>query len=146
MGKCTLRLLWLLVSLFVAAGCSGPTAQIRKVDSPKERELRADWQKYHTYCLASGYGVSGQGNAILFQLKGDKKIQKSADWREVTSDRMAAGCAGFLTQASPVMQLKGENEEPFGYLIYDFRDGVSAAIIDPNTLHLFYYVSRKSGR
>lgn len=146
MEKCTLRLLLLLVSLFVVAGCAGPKGKIRKVDSPKERELRADWQNYRTYCLASGYGISGQGNAILFQLKGDKTIQKSVDWREVTSDRTAASCAGFLTHSSPVMQLKGENEEPFGYLIYDFRDGVSASIIDPNTLHLFYYVSRKSGR
>lgn len=149
MKHCTPRLLWLLmvlVSLFAAAGCSGSAAKIRKVDSPTEKELRANWQNFHTYCLEGGYGISQQGNAILFQLKGDKTIQKSDGWSEVTSGQMASSCASFLTRSSPVMQLRGDNDEIFGYVIYNFRDGISASIIDPKTMRLFYYVSQKSGR
>lgn len=136
----------LSVALFFLTGCAGPVATIRKVDSPKENELRADWRNYNTYCLADGYGVSRQGNAILFQLKGKKRIVKSSDWRQVASDPMAAGCATVLAHSSQVMQLKGENEEIFGYLIYDAMDMVSASIVDPDTIQLFYNVSRKGGR
>ena len=129
------RLLMVLASLFIMAGCTGPQAKIRKVDLPQENELRANWKNYHTYCL---------GNyAMLFQLKGDKTIQRDDDWREVTSDEMASGCASFLTNPSPVMQLLGDNEENFGYVIYNFNDLVWALIIDPKTIRLFYRVHPK---
>jgi hypothetical protein len=123
------------VSLFIMAGCSVHLAEIRKVDLPKEATLRIDWRNYHTYCL---------GNyAMLFELIGDKTIQKEDDWREVTSDQMASSCANFLIYSSPVMQLLGENNENFGYLIYNSHDGVSALIIDPKTIRLFYHVHPK---
>ena len=128
------RLLWLmmvLASLFTIAGCSISLAKIRKVDMPQEDALRVNWRNYHTYCL---------GNyAMLFELKGDKTIRKDDGWREVTSDQMALSCANFLIYSSPVMQLLGQNDETFGYLIYNYHDGVSALIIDPRTIHLFYH-------
>lgn len=148
MKHCTPRLWWflmLLVSLVVAAGCSGTSAKIRKVDSPTEKELRAGWQNYQTYCLESGYGSSQQGQAILFQLKGDKTIQKSSDWQEVTSDQMASSCASVLSRYSPVMQLRGDNDEIFGYVIYDFIDGLSTSFIEPKTIRLFYNVRPRGG-
>ncbi|MBI5579671.1 MAG: hypothetical protein HY895_11005 [Deltaproteobacteria bacterium] len=137
------RLLMVLASLFILAGCSGSLAKIRKVDLPKEKELRADWKNYNTYCLGSRDGDVDQAYAMLFQLKGDKTIQRVDDWREVTSDKMALGCASFLSHSSPVMQLLGENDETFGYVIYNFNDGISALIIDPKTIRLFYHVHPK---
>ena len=132
------RLLWLmmvLASLFTIAGCSISLAKIRKVDMPQEDALRVNWRNYHTYCL---------GNyAMLFELKGDKTIRKDDGWREVTSDQMAYGCASFLSHSSPVMQLLGENDETFGYVIYNFNDQVWASIIDPKTIRLFYHVHPK---
>ncbi len=129
------QLLTVSALLFIVAGCSGPLAKIRKVDLPKEKELRADWRDYHTYCL---------GNyAMLFQLKGDKTIQMDNDWREVTSDEMASSCASFLIYSSPVMELLGENEENFGYVIYNYNDQVWALIINPKTIRLFYRVHPK---
>jgi hypothetical protein len=123
------------VWLFIVAGCSGPLAEIKKVDLPKEKELRAGWRDYHTYCL---------GNyAMLFQLKGDKAIQMDNDWCEVTSDEMASSCARFLIDSSPVMELLGENEENFGYVIYNYPDQVWAQIINPKTIRLFYRVHPK---
>lgn len=130
-----LRLLMVLASLSIIASCSGPLAKIRKVDMPKEKELRANWKNYKTYCLGS--------HAMLFQLKGDKNIQRVDDWREVTSDEMASGCASFLIDSSPVMQLVGENGEPFGYVIYNYDDQLWASIIDPKTIRLFYHVHPK---
>ena len=47
------RLLMVLASAFIIAGCTGPQAKIRKVDLPNEKELRANWKNYHTYCLGS---------------------------------------------------------------------------------------------
>lgn len=124
-----------LVSLFIMAGCSNHLAEIRKVDLPQEDTLRINWNNYHTYCLGDC--------AMLFELKGDKTIQKADDWHEVTNDQMAFSCASLLIYSSPVMQLLGENDETFGYLIYNFHDGVSAFIIDPKTIRLFYHVHPK---
>lgn len=133
-----LRFAWLLMalaSLFIAAGCSAPLAKIREVDQPKEKELRANWKNYHTYCL---------GNyAILFQMKGDTTIQKGVDWREITSDEVASSCSSFFSRLSPVTELRGENGAIFGYIIYNHNDGVSAVIIDPKTIRLFYHVHPK---
>ncbi|MFO7709164.1 MAG: hypothetical protein R6V84_13410 [Desulfobacterales bacterium] len=134
-----------LLLLFAATGCTGSWAKIRSVESPRQMELRTGWQNYHTYCLGSGHGGQLEGQAMLFQLKGDKTIQKSVDWREVTSDQMASSCAVFMTRPSPVMQLRGENNEVFGYIIYDFNDSISASVIDPKTIRLFYHVNRKGG-
>jgi hypothetical protein len=130
-------------SLFVLAGCFSSLAKIRKVDLPKEKELRANWKNYNTYCLGSRDGNVDLAYALLFQLKSDKVIQRDDDWREVTSDQMAFGCASFLSPSSPVMQLLGENDEIFGYVIYNFNDGISASIIDPKTIRLFYHVHPK---
>jgi hypothetical protein len=124
-----------LASLLIMAGCTGPQAKIRKADQPKEKELRANWKNYHTYCLGS--------YAMLFQLKGDQIIQRDDPWREVTSDEMASGCASVLIESSPVMQVLGENEEVFGYVIYNFDDQIWASIIDPKTVRLFYRVHPK---
>jgi hypothetical protein len=133
------RTLWLLglicASLLIMAGCSIHLAKIREVDLPTQEALRIKWRNYNTYCL--------ENYAMLFQLKGDKTIQKEDDWREVTNDQMAFSCASFLIYPSPVMQLLGENDETFGYLIYNFHDGVSALIIDPKTIRLFYHVHPK---
>ena len=129
------RLLMVLASLLIMAGCTGPQAKIRKVDQPKEKELRANWKNYHTYCLGS--------YAMLFQLKGDQIIQRDDPWREVTSDEMASGCASVLIESSPVMQVLGENEEVFGYVIYNFDDQIWASMIDPKTVRLFYRVHPK---
>ena len=136
-------LLMVLVSLFIVASCSGPQAKIRKVDLPKEKELRANWKYFHTYCLGSRGGNVDFADAMLFQLKSDKTIQRDDDWREVTSDQMASGCASLLSDSSPVMQLLGENDEIFGYVIYNFNDQVWASIIDPKTIRLFYRVHPK---
>jgi hypothetical protein len=137
------RLLMVLASLFILASCSGPLAKIRKVDLPKEKELRANWKNYNTYCLGSRDGNVDRASAMLFQLKDDKTIQREDDWREVTSDQMASGCASFLSHSSPVMQLLGENDASFGYVIYNLNDGISALIIDSKTVRLFYHVHPK---
>ncbi|MGE5258993.1 MAG: hypothetical protein ACM3KE_20145 [Hyphomicrobiales bacterium] len=134
-----MRRLWMLgfifVSLLIMAGCSIHLAKIREVDLPTKEALRIKWRNYNTYCL---------GNyAMLFELKGYKTVQKEDDWRKVTNDQMAFSCASFLIYSSPVMQLLGENDETFGYLIYNFHDGVSALIIDPSTIRLFYHVHPK---
>jgi hypothetical protein len=138
MTRRTMRSSWLLVvliSLFILVGCSGPQAKIKEVEQPKEEELRANWKSYHTYCL--------RDYAILFQLKGDQTIQKENDWREVTSDETASRCASFFSRLSPVTELLGENGAIFGYIIYNRNDGVSALIIDPKTIRLFYHVHPK---
>ncbi len=140
--------LWMLMVAalgVVLSGCVGSPGKIRKVDSPTEQLLRADWKNYHTFCLRSGYGVSTAGSAILFQVKGDKTIQKGSDWQEVTDEKTAAGCANFSTRTSPVMSLLGENDEKFGYLIFEWRDSVSVAVIDSKTIGLIYNSAPKTG-
>ena len=43
------------------------------------------------------------------------------------------------------MSLLGQNNENFGYLIYEFKDGVSAVIIDAETINLSYHATPKTG-
>ena len=134
----TLRFSWFLMTLAwlcVTAGCAGSLAKTKEVDQTKEAELRANWKSYHTFCL--------KDYAILFQLKGDKTIQKENDWREITSDGDASRCASFVSRLSPVTELLGENGVSFGYIVYNRNDGVSASIIDPKTIRLFYHVHPK---
>lgn len=102
---------------------------------PQEDTLRVNWKNYHTYCLGD--------YAMLFELKGDQTIQKEDAWRKVTSDQMAMNCARFVIYSSPVMQLLGENDVTFGYLIYNYNDSVSALIINPKTIRLSYHVHPK---
>jgi hypothetical protein len=140
--------LWVLMVAalgVVLLGCAGSPGKIRKVDSPTEKQLRVDWKNYHTFCLRSGYGVSTAGSAILFQPKGDKTIQKGGDWKEVTDEKTAADCANFFTRTSPVMSLLGENDEKFGYLIYEWRDSASVAVIGSKTIGLIYNAAAKTG-
>ena len=81
---------------------------------------------------------------MLFELIGDKTIQKEDDWREVSATRWQFSCANFLIYSSPVMQLLGQKTtKNLGYLIYNSHDGVSALIIDPKTIRLFYHVHPK---
>ena len=78
-------------------------------------------------------------------MKGDKTIQKGGDWQEVTDEKTAADCANFSTRTSPVMCLLGENDETFGYLIYEWRDSASVAVIDSKTIGLIYKAAPKTG-
>lgn len=148
MRESIFRRLWfvmVVVPALVLSGCVGSSGKIRKVDSPTEKELRSAWKDYHTFCLRSGYGVSSTGSAILFQVKDGKAIQKGGDWQEVTDEKTASGCASFLRLSSPVMSLLGENDETFGYLMYEYRDAVSTVVIDSKTISLSYYAPPKTG-
>jgi hypothetical protein len=43
------------------------------------------------------------------------------------------------------MSLLGEKDETFGYLIYEWRDSVSVAVIDSKTIGLIYNPAPKTG-
>jgi hypothetical protein len=140
-----LRVVMGLLCLFALWDCVGSQAKMKKVESPTEKELRSEWRNFYTYCLKDGYSISTLGSAILFQVKNNKTIQKSVDWQEVNNDKMASDCASFLKNPSPVMNLIGQNDENFGYLIFEFKDGVSAVIIDAETIGLSYHATPKTG-
>lgn len=140
--------LWFLMALlflFALWGCFGSQAKIKKVESPTEQELRSEWRNFHTFCLKDGYSISTFGSAILFQVKNNRTIKKGIDWQEVKDEKMASDCASLLKNPSPVMSLLGENNENFGYLIYEFKDGVSAVIVDAETISLSYHATPKTG-
>jgi hypothetical protein len=131
-----LLLSMLSASLLITAGCAAQLGIIRRVDQPTEIELRANWKDYRTYCL--------DRYAMLFQMKNDKTIQKGSGWREVASDQMAENCAVW-NRPSPVMQVLGEENENYGYLIYSSYDGVSVSIIDSKTILLNYHRAPRGG-
>jgi len=142
------RRLWFLMGLlaiFVLSGCVGSQVKMTKIESPTEKELRSAWRSYYTFCLKDGYGISTLGSAILFQVKDNKTIQKSVEWQEINNETVASDCASFLRNPSPVMSLIGENNENFGYLIYEYKDGVSAVIVDVKTISLSYHAAPKTG-
>lgn len=133
---CGVSLIAIVTLLTIMSGCAAQLGTIRTVAQPKENELRTNWKTYRTYCM--------DRYAMLFQLKNDKHIQKSGDWREVNSDQMAQSCA-IWNRPSPVMELIGENNEAYGYLIFSLSDGVSISIIDSKTILLNYNKAPRAG-
>ena len=75
--------------------------------------------------------------AFIYKLKDDKKILLDNHWVEVTSEEMKTKTK--IWESTISAEIRGYNEELYGYLIYDASNRVYVKIIDEQTVKLSYH-------
>ena len=129
----TLITLSLIVAVTVMACASANNANLKRVDSSKEKELRQNWKDYTIFTRTRDNRSFQPGPAaILYKIKNNKKILLDNRWKETTNGDV--GIAEMTTTA----EILGQNGELYGYLVYRTEDSVSVKIIDEQTVRLGY--------
>lgn len=101
---------------------------LKRTDKITGEELRQTWNHYTVYFRPR--------TALVYKIKNDKKIQLSIDWVKVTEkDEVTSSAVYYLDD---VLEIAGQNNELYGYLIYTYRDSAFVRIIDDNTVELIY--------
>ena len=125
-----------VIIIFGSIGCAGgPRGKLPRVESPTENELKQDWENYTVYYR--------RDTAFVYKLKDDRKIILDASWAEVKTKSMMT--KSRISNLTWVKKILGQNNEMYGYLVHRFADRVNVAIIDGNTVQLYYHYIRTSG-
>ena len=130
-----LSLISAIVILCIIGCAGGPRGKTPRVESPTEAELKQDWKNYTVYFR--------RDTAFVYKLKDDRKIILDANWVEVTTESIMTKCR--INNLTWVKKILGQNDEMYGYLVHRFADRVNVAIIDGNTVRLYYHYIRTSG-
>jgi len=128
----------LLVSLMIIGilGCAGgPQGKLPRIESPTASELRQDWKNYTVYYR--------RNIALVYKLKDEQKIVLDERWQAVTSASMME--KSKITSPTWVKQITDQNGGGYGYLVHRSADRANVAIIDGNTVQLYYHYVRTSG-
>ena len=108
---------------------------LKRTDKISGEELRKTWNNYTVYFRPP--------TALVYKIKNDKKIQLSINWVKVTEkDEVTSSAVYYLDD---VLEIAGQNNELYGYLIYTYRDSAFVRIIDDNTVELIYTHQIKEG-
>ena len=120
----------------------GSRGNLKRLKVNNEAELRQSWQDYMVYKRTQRVAGSFQPGAVafLYKLKDDKKIIMDNAWVKVTTEEMKAKTK--ITEGTISAEIRGHNEELYGYLIYRSADRASVRIIDEKTVRLFYNYRR----
>ena len=141
------------VILALIMGCSGNYANIKNqstADSKAtQQELIENWSEYDIWFRSA---------VIVFDPKNDdKKILVSSHWGTVKDQEAwtrivkANTSAGNVTplwasySMSGVREIWGPDNQLYGYIIHQLPDGVSAKVVDENTMRLYYHRARFGG-
>jgi len=130
-----LSLLSVMIILGIIGCAGGPRGKLPRVEKPTENELKQDWQNYTVYFR--------RGTAFVYKLKDDRKIILDAGWVAVTTESMMT--KSRISDLTRVKKILGQNNEMYGYLVHRSADQVNVAIIDGNTVRLYYHYIRTSG-
>ena len=119
------------------ACASTNNANLKRVNSNKEKVLKQNWKDYKVYTRArEGKSFQPGPTAILYEIKNGKKILKDKRWKTVTT---AEGIANArISESSTTAEILGQNGVLYGYLVYRSADGASVKIIDDQTVQLGY--------
>jgi len=129
------RLFFVPVMLSILGCAGGPQGKMPRVQSPTASELKQDWKKYTVYFR--------RNIAFVYKLKDDRKIILDERWQEVATDSMMQ--KSKITSSTWVKKILGQNNEMYGYLVHRAADRANVAIIDGNTVQLYYHYIRTSG-
>jgi hypothetical protein len=117
---------------------------LRRIKYNKEWEMRQNWNNYEVYKRYRPSGSFQRGaTAFLYKLKDDKIIIMDNRWIPVTTEEVKARTKIFESVWSA--EIRGYNEELYGYLIYRGGDRPNVRIIDEKTVQLFYHYGRDYG-
>jgi len=137
-----LFLIALVFSFGLSACSSGNRANLKRIKSNKEWEMRQNWNNYTVYSRNRPSFVRG-AVAFLYKLQGDKKILIDRGWTVVTTQEEKDKIKIWDTVISA--EILGHNAELYGYLIYRSGDRASVKIIDEQTVKLSYHYNRNYG-
>ena len=127
----------LIMVSFIIIGCAGKDRGILKiVEKPTETELQRDWQEYTVYYR--------RNLALVYKIKDARRIILDNSWVEITSENAMENSQ--IMDSVWVMEIIGQNNEIFGYLVQRNHDLANVKIIDLNTVQLNYHYRRHSGR
>jgi len=122
-------LFFILIMLSILGCAGGPQGKMPRIESPTASELKQDWNNYTVYYRPH--------IAFVYKLKDDRKIILDKRWEEVTTDSMMA--ESKITSSTWVKKILDQNDEMYGYLVHRSADRANVAIIDGNTVRLYYH-------
>ena len=132
-GYYKLMIMAVAIAFAIAACASADNANLQRVNSSKEKELRQNWKEYTIFTRTRDNRSFQPGPAaILYKIKNNKKILLDNRWKETTN-----GDVG-VAEMSITVEILGQNGELYGYLVYRSKDSVSVKIIDEQTVRLGY--------
>ena len=130
------RWFMLVILIFSLNGCGGWNYKnLKRADHITGEDLRQNWNDYTVYFRS--------GSALVYKIKNDRKILLSGNWVKVTNKEEVTSSAVFFL--NDVLEITGQNNEVYGYLIYTYRDTAFVRIIDDNTVELIYTHFIKEG-
>ena len=135
-----LNLIIILLTLaFGITACAGGNRNnLKRLRYNKESELRQTWQDYVVYKRYRNSRSWQRGVvAFVYKLKDNKKIILDNQWIPVTSEELKAKSKIMVSAFSA--EIRGHNEELYGYLIYRDSDRAFVKIIDEQTVKLSYH-------
>lgn len=135
----------LIFGFTACAGGGGRRANLKRIKYDKENDLRRDWINFTTYKRYRPADSFQRGaTAFLYKLKDDKKILMDKQWIAVTSEDVKAKTK--IWEATISAEVRGQNEDLYGYLVYRQGDLPNVKIIDAQTVQLFYHYSQNYSR
>ena len=137
MIRLSIILLGLLLALvsFSLAGCAGKDrGTLNIVEKPTESELQQNWKDYTVYYR--------RNLALVYKMKDDRKIILDSSWVNITSEEAMENSQ--IMDSAWVMEVIGQNNAMFGYLVQRNHDRAHVKIIDQNTVQIFYHYHRDS--
>ncbi len=128
-------LICMLIMLSILGCAAGPRGKLPRVESPTASELKQDWKSYTVYFRPK--------IAFVYKLKDDRKIILDERWKEVTTESMME--KSKITSSTWVKKIIGQNNAMYGYMVQRSADRANVAIIDENTVQLYYHYVRTAG-
>ena len=127
----------LALAFGMTACASGNRKNLKRLRYNKEKELRQNWKDYTVYKRYRDPRSWQRGVVAFVYILDGKKVILDNRWIAVTSEDIKAESILFSSTISA--EIRGYNEEVYGYLIYRKRDLASVRIIDEQTVRLSYH-------
>ena len=132
-----------LALIFGFVGCAEvkqSRKNLKRIKYNKEWEMRQNWNNYEVYKLWRPDSFQRGAAAFLYKIKDDKVILLDNRWIPVTTEEIKARTK--IHEGVWSAEIRGYNEELYGYLIYRGADQPSVRIIDEKTVRLSYHYNR----
>ena len=113
---------------------------LKRIKYNKEWEMRQNWSNYEVYKIWRPDSFQRGAAAFLYKIKDDKVILLDNRWIPVTTEELKARTN--IHEGVWSAEIRGYNEELYGYLIYRGADLPSVRIIDEKTVRLSYHYNR----
>ena len=114
---------------------------LKRIKYNKEWEMRQNWNNFEVYKIFRPSDSFQRGAAaFLYKIKDDKVILLDNRWIPVTTEELKARTN--IHEGVWSAEIRGYNEELYGYLIYRGADLPSVRIIDEKTVRLSYHYNR----